>query len=168
MEIIIALVILFLVLALIFCLTSIKYVKPHNILIIERFNKFNRTVISKTVLIPFIEKIKLTLPLDAQKIELPPQSIITTDNTIINIGTIITYQITDPVKATYEMESVQRGIELMTNKMIHEILEKMDYDTAINSKKEIRNNVKNILTEAVVTWGITIWEFEFSTFAKNI
>ncbi len=169
MKLLIISLTLFFTLLVCFFKTSVKFVKKDTVLVIERFGKFNRNVNSnRTVVIPFIEKVKAIVSLEPQKIELPPQSIITTDNVIINIGTVIKFQVTDPVKATYEIESFERGIETMTTKLLHDIVEKMDYDTAINSKTDIRHNIQNILTEAVSSWGITIWEFEFSTFAKNI
>ena len=149
---------------------SIKVVKQSEVMIIERLGKYHHTAMPGTnFVLPFIDNIRATINVEKiQTLEIPPQSIITKDNIIINIGTIIKYQITDPVKAIYEIASLERGIEVMTITILHELVEKMDYDTAVNSKTEIRHKLQNILTEADSQWGTAILELDFSNFAKNI
>ena len=121
--------IFFLLLA--FCLAvaaaSIKVVKQSEVKIIERFGKYSFTAeAGLNIILPFVDKVRAVVSLKQQTMDVTPQSVITKDNVTITIDTVVFYQIMDPVKAVYEIESLQKGIAYIAITTIRDIVCKVD------------------------------------------
>ena len=91
-----------------------------------------------------------------QTMDIPPQGVITRDNVTITIDTVVFYQITDPVKAVYEIQSLKKGIEYLAITTIRDIVGKMDLDSTFSSRDNINQQLRLILDEATDKWGCKI------------
>ena len=154
-------VILILVLVLVFCLVvaaaSIKVVKQSEVKVIERFGKYNFTAeAGLNILLPFVDKVRAVVSLKQQTMDVTPQSVITKDNVTITIDTVVFYQIMDPVKAVYEIESLQKGIAYIAITTIRDIVGKMDLDATFSSRDAINTQLRDVLDEATDKWGCKV------------
>ena len=88
--------------------------------------------------------------------DIPPQGVITQDNVTITIDTVVFYQITDPAKAVYEIQSLKKGIEYLAITTIRDIVGKMTLDDTFSSRDLINQKLRSILDEATDKWGCKI------------
>ena len=151
----------FLVILLIFIIViafkSIKVVKQAEVYIIERLGKFHKIAdAGLTIIIPFFDHVRSVVSLKQQTMDIPPQGVITKDNVTITIDTVVFYQITDPAKAVYEIQSLKKGIEYLAITTIRDIVGKMDLDETFSSRDAINQRLRTILDEATDRWGCKI------------
>ena len=146
-----------LVIILIIAFTSIKIVKQSEVYIIERLGKFYKVAdAGLTVIIPFFDRVRSVVSLKQQTMDIPPQGVITKDNVTITIDTVVFYQITDPAKAVYEIQSLKKGIEYLAITTIRDIIGKMDLDETFSSRDSINDRLRVVLDEATDRWGCKI------------
>lgn len=138
-------------------LNSIKIVRQAQVYIIERLGRFHRVAnAGLNVIIPFFDSTRAIINMRQQTMDIPPQSVITKDNVSITIDTVVFFQITDPVKAVYEIDSLPRGISYLAITTIRDIIGKMDLDSTFSSRDSINNQLRQILDEATDKWGCRI------------
>ena len=153
---IIFLVILILFIAII-AYKSIKVVKQSEVYIIERLGKFHKVAdAGLTIILPFVDHVRSVVSLKQQTMDIPPQGVITQDNVTITIDTVVFYQITDPAKAVYEIQSLKKGIEYLAITTIRDIVGKMSLDETFSSRDLINQKLRSILDEATDKWGCKI------------
>lgn len=136
---------------------SIKIVKQSEVYIIERLGKFYKVAdAGLTIIIPFLDHVRSVVSLKQQTMDVPPQGVITKDNVTITIDTVVFYQITDPAKAVYEIQSLKKGIEYLAITTIRDIIGKMNLDETFSSRDGINNQLRIVLDEATDRWGCKI------------
>ena len=136
---------------------SIKIVKQSEVYVIERLGKFYKVAdAGLTIIIPFLDHVRSVVSLKQQTMDVPPQGVITKDNVTITIDTVVFYQITDPAKAVYEIQSLKKGIEYLAITTIRDIIGKMDLDETFSSRDAINDKLRVILDEATDQWGCKI------------
>ena len=146
-----------LVIILIIASMSIKIVKQSEVYIIERLGKFYKVAdAGLTIIVPFFDHVRSVVSLKQQTMDVPPQGVITKDNVTITIDTVVFYQITDPAKAVYEIQSLKKGIEYLAITTIRDIIGKMDLDETFSSRDGINNQLRVVLDEATDRWGCKI------------
>ena len=146
-----------LVIILIIAFMSIKIVKQSEVYIIERLGKFYKVAdAGLTIIVPFFDHVRSVVSLKQQTMDVPPQGVITKDNVTITIDTVVFYQITDPAKAVYEIQSLKKGIEYLAITTIRDIIGKMDLDETFSSRDGINNKLRVVLDEATDRWGCKI------------
>lgn len=146
-----------LVIILIIAAMSIKIVKQSEVYIIERLGKFYKVAdAGLTIIIPFFDHVRSVVSLKQQTMDVPPQGVITKDNVTITIDTVVFYQITDPAKAVYEIQSLKKGIEYLAITTIRDIIGKMNLDETFSSRDGINNQLRIVLDEATDRWGCKI------------
>ena len=146
-----------LVIILIVAFMSIKIVKQSEVYIIERLGKFYKVAdAGLTIIVPFLDHVRSVVSLKQQTMDVPPQGVITKDNVTITIDTVVFYQITDPAKAVYEIQSLKKGIEYLAITTIRDIIGKMDLDETFSSRDGINNKLRVVLDEATDKWGCKI------------
>lgn len=149
--------IIVIVLVLIVAFASIKVVRQSEVRIVERLGKYHNTAeAGLNFILPFVDKIRAVVSLKQQTMDVTPQSVITKDNVTITIDTVVFYQITDPVKAVYEIESLQKGIAYIAITTIRDIVGKMDLDSTFSSRDSINNQLRQTLDEATDRWGCKV------------
>ena len=136
---------------------SIKIVKQSEVYVIERLGKFYKVAdAGLTIIIPFLDHVRSVVSLKQQTMDVPPQGVITKDNVTITIDTVVFYQIIDPAKAVYEIQSLKKGIEYLAITTIRDIIGKMDLDETFSSRDGINNKLRVVLDEATDRWGCKI------------
>ena len=149
--------IVLLVIILIIAVKSIKVVRQSEVYIIERLGKFHKVAdAGLTIIIPFFDHVRSVVSLKQQTMDVPPQGVITKDNVTITIDTVVFYQITDPAKAVYEIQSLKKGIEYLAITTIRDIVGKMDLDETFSSRDGINSQLRTILDDATDRWGCKI------------
>ena len=146
-----------LIIILIIAAMSIKIVKQSEVYIIERLGKFYKVAdAGLTIIVPFLDHVRSVVSLKQQTMDVPPQGVITKDNVTITIDTVVFYQITDPAKAVYEIQSLKKGIEYLAITTIRDIIGKMNLDETFSSRDGINNKLRIVLEEATDRWGCKI------------
>ena len=146
-----------LIIILIIAAMSIKIVKQSEVYIIERLGKFYKVAdAGLTIIVPFLDHVRSVVSLKQQTMDVPPQGVITKDNVTITIDTVVFYQITDPAKAVYEIQSLKKGIEYLAFTTIRDIIGKMNLDETFSSRDGINNKLRIVLDEATDRWGCKI------------
>ena len=149
--------IILLIIILVIAFKSIKVVRQAEVYIIERLGKFHKIAdAGLTIIIPFFDHVRSVVSLKQQTMDIPPQGVITKDNVTITIDTVVFYQITDPAKAVYEIQSLKKGIEYLAITTIRDIVGKMDLDETFSSRDAINTQLRVILDEATDRWGCKI------------
>ena len=146
-----------LIIILIIAAMSIKIVKQSEVYIIERLGKFYKVAdAGLTIIVPFLDHVRSVVSLKQQTMDVPPQGVITKDNVTITIDTVVFYQITDPAKAVYEIQSLKKGIEYLAITTIRDIIGKMSLDETFSSRDGINNQLRIVLDEATDRWGCKV------------
>ena len=146
-----------LVIIVVIAIKSIKVVRQSEVYIIERLGKFHKIAdAGLTIIIPFFDHVRSVVSLKQQTMDVPPQGVITKDNVTITIDTVVFYQITDPAKAVYEIQSLKKGIEYLAITTLRDIIGKMDLDQTFSSRDGINSQLRVILDEATDRWGCKI------------
>ena len=136
---------------------SIKIVRQSEVYVIERLGKFHKVAdAGLTIIIPFIDHVRSVVSMKQQTMDIPPQGVITKDNVTITIDTVVFYQVIDPAKAVYEIQSLKKGIEYISTTAIRDIIGKMDLDETFTSREEINSKLRIVLDEATDKWGCNI------------
>ena len=149
--------IVLLIIVLVIAAMSIKIVKQSEVYIIERLGKFYKVAdAGLTIIVPFFDHVRSVVSLKQQTMDIPPQDVITKDNVTITIDTVVFYQITDPAKAVYEIQSLKKGIEYLAITTIRDIIGKMTLDETFSSRDGINTQLRVVLDEATDRWGCKI------------
>ncbi|MDI5963061.1 SPFH domain-containing protein [Streptomyces sp. SL13] len=155
-PIIIVLVIL-VVLVFIALIKTVQVIPQASAAIVERFGRYTRTLSAGlNIVVPFIDRIRNRIDLREQVVPFPPQPVITQDNLVVNIDTVIYYQVTDARAATYEVASYIQAIEQLTVTTLRNIIGGMDLERTLTSREEINHALRGVLDEATGKWGIRV------------
>jgi regulator of protease activity HflC (stomatin/prohibitin superfamily) len=125
--------------------------------IIERLGRYQRTCNpGLTVLVPFVDRMRPLLDLREQVVSFPPQPVITQDNLVVNIDTVIYFQVTDPRSATYEVANYIQAIEQLTVTTLRNVIGGLDLEATLTSRDQINAQLRGVLDEATGKWGIRV------------
>lgn len=125
--------------------------------VVERLGRFQRTLTpGLTVLIPFVDRIRERVDMREQVASFPPQPVITEDNLVVSIDTVVYFQVTDPKAATYEISSFILGIEQLTVTTLRNVIGSMDLEKTLTSRDSINSQLRGVLDEATGKWGIRV------------
>ena len=125
--------------------------------IVERFGKYKETLSAGlNVVVPFIDKVRYLIDLREQVVSFPPQPVITQDNLVVSIDTVIYFQVTDPIAATYEIANYIQAVEQLTMTTLRNIVGGMDLEQTLTSREEINTGLRGVLDEATGKWGIRV------------
>ena len=125
--------------------------------IVERFGKYKETLpAGLNVVVPFVDRVRYLIDLREQVVSFPPQPVITEDNLVVSIDTVIYFQVTDPVAATYEIANYIQAIEQLTMTTLRNIVGGMDLEETLTSRDQINSGLRGVLDEATGKWGIRV------------
>ena len=136
---------------------TIKIIPQARAGVVERFGKYQQTLDAglKTV-VPFVDRVRYLIDLREQVVSFPPQPVITEDNLTVSIDTVIYFQVTDPVAATYEIADYIQAVEQLTMTTLRNIAGGMDLEQTLTSREEINTGLRGVLDEATGKWGIKV------------
>jgi regulator of protease activity HflC (stomatin/prohibitin superfamily) len=154
----ILLVLLLLVLfAVIVIVRTVKIVPQQVSLIIERLGKFSRTLEGGLhFLVPFVDRVRASVDLREQVVSFTPQPVITSDNLVVNIDTVIYYSVIDSKSAVYEIANFIQGIEQLTVTTLRNVIGSLDLEQTLTSRDQINAQLRGVLDEATGKWGIRV------------
>ena len=125
--------------------------------IVERFGKYKETLpAGLNIVVPFVDKVRYLIDLREQVVSFPPQPVITEDNLVVSIDTVIYFQVTDPVAATYEIANYIQAVEQLTMTTLRNIVGGMDLEETLTSRDQINSGLRGVLDEATGKWGIRV------------
>src|SRR6478672_5020047 len=158
MDIAVAIVLLVLIVFVVIVLVrSVRIVPQARAGVVERLGKYQRTLNpGLTILIPFVDRLLPLLDLREQVVSFPPQPVITEDNLVVNIDSVIYFQVTDPKAATYEIADYIRAIEQLTVTTLRNVIGGLALEKTLTSRDEINNALRGVLDEATGKWGIRV------------
>lgn len=129
--------------------------------IVERFGKYKGTLpAGLNIVVPFIDKVRYLIDLREQVVSFPPQPVITEDNLVVSIDTVIYFQVTDPVAATYEIANYIQAVEQLTTTTLRNIVGGMDLEETLTSRDSINTGLRGVLDEATGKWGLRVSRVE--------
>src|SRR3989454_3789717 len=161
---------------LIIAVKTIKIVPQASVMLIERLGRFSKVAASGlNILMPFLDKPRAvywtntrggitSIDLREQYIDLPPQPVITRDNVTIHVDSVVYWQVTDPIKAVYEMNDLVGGIVQLTITGMRAVMGDMDLDHTLSQRDQINSKLRIILDEATDKWGVKVTRVD----VKNI
>jgi regulator of protease activity HflC (stomatin/prohibitin superfamily) len=125
--------------------------------VVERLGRYSRTLTpGLAIVIPFIDRVKPLLDLREQAVTFEPQPVITQDNLVVSIDTVIYFQVTDPRSATYEIANYIQGIEQLTVTTLRNVIGGLDLEETLTSRDQINGQLRGVLDEATGKWGIRV------------
>ena len=163
MGTIVAIVLLVLVigLAVFAVVRSVRIVPQARAGIVERFGRYHRTLhAGLNVMMPFIDRLRPLIDLREQVVSFPPQPVITGDNLVVSIDTVIYFQVIDPKAATYEIASHVAAVEQLTVTTLRNVVGGMDLETTLTSRDKINSELRKELDEATGRWGLRVGRVE--------
>jgi regulator of protease activity HflC (stomatin/prohibitin superfamily) len=125
--------------------------------VVERLGRYSRTLTpGLAIVVPFIDRIRDTMDLREQVVSFDPQPVITEDNLVVSIDTVIYFQVTDAKAATYEIANYIQGIEQLTVTTLRNVIGGMELEETLTSRDQINNQLRGVLDEATGKWGIRV------------
>ncbi|MGZ4183058.1 MAG: SPFH domain-containing protein [Solirubrobacteraceae bacterium] len=132
--------------------------------IVERFGRYSRTLTpGLAILVPFMDRLKPLIDLREQVVSFPPQPVITEDNVVVQIDTVLYFTVTDAKGATYEIANPLQGIEQITVTTLRNVVGGMTLETALTSRDHVNAQLRGVLDEATGKWGIRVNRVEIKS-----
>ncbi|OLT47670.1 SPFH domain-containing protein [Cellulosimicrobium sp. CUA-896] len=159
--VVLALVLIVVVVALV---KAVRIVPQAVALIVERLGRYSRTLEPGLhLLVPFIDRVRASVDLREQVVSFPPQPVITSDNLVVSIDTVIYFQVTDPKSAVYEIANYITAIEQLTVTTLRNVIGSMDLEQTLTSRDQINGQLRGVLDEATGRWGIRVNRVELKS-----
>jgi regulator of protease activity HflC (stomatin/prohibitin superfamily) len=162
MELIFPLVLIVAVVA--FFARAIRIVPQARAGVVERLGRYNRTLeAGLNLVIPFVDRVQPLVDLREQVVSFPPQPVITSDNLVVQIDTVVYYQVTNAKSALYEIEDFVMGIEQITVTTLRNVVGGIDLEQALTSRETINSALRGVLDDATGRWGVRVNRVEIKT-----
>jgi regulator of protease activity HflC (stomatin/prohibitin superfamily) len=157
MEVYIGLPILVFLFVIVLLWRTVRIIPQARAGVVERFGKYKETLpAGLNVVVPFVDKVRYLIDLREQVVSFPPQPVITEDNLTVSIDTVIYFQVTDPIAATYEIANYIQAVEQLTMTTLRNIVGGMDLEETLTSRETINSGLRGVLDEATGKWGIRV------------
>lgn len=151
------LILLVILLVVVVVVRAVRVVPQSRALVIERLGKFQTVMYAGLhILIPFVDRVAANVDLREQVTSFPPQPVITADNVVVSIDSVIYYQVNDPMAATYEIANYIQAIEQLTVTTLRNVIGSLDLEQTLTSRDQINQQLRGVLDEATGKWGIRV------------
>jgi regulator of protease activity HflC (stomatin/prohibitin superfamily) len=152
------------VIALIVLLTvvrSVRIIPQARARNVERFGRYRKTLEpGLNFIVPFVDRVKAQIDLREQVVSFNGQPVITEDNLVVQIDTVLFFQVTDPRAADYEIVNYIQAIEQLTATMLRSVIGSMDLEQTLTSREKINTLLRGVLDDASGKWGIRVTRVE--------
>src|ERR1700739_462444 len=140
---------------------SVRIVPQAKAGIVERFGRYHRTLnAGLNMVTPCTARLRPLIDLREQVVSFPPQPVITKDNLVVAIDTVIYFQVTDPKAATYQIPNYVAAVEQLTVTTLRNVVGGMDLDTTLTSRDKINSELRKELDDATGKWGLRVSRVE--------
>ncbi len=156
--VVVVLVVLFVLVTL---FRSIRIIKQGFTGVVERLGRFHRVLQpGLNFLVPFIDRVSYHVDMREQVRSFPPQPVITEDNLVVSIDTVVYFQVTDARAATYEIADYLSAVEQLTTTTLRNVVGGMNLEEALTSRDTINGQLRNVLDQATGKWGLRVGRVE--------
>src|SRR5438270_9755313 len=136
---------------------TIRIVPQARAGVVERLGRYHKTLNpGLAIVMPFIDRLRPMIDLREQVVSFPPQPVITEDNLVVNIDSVIYFQVTDPKSATYEIANYIQAIEQLTVTTLRNVIGGLALEKTLTSRDEINGQHRGVLDDATGKWGIRV------------
>jgi regulator of protease activity HflC (stomatin/prohibitin superfamily) len=136
---------------------TVRIVPQARAYVIERLGSYSRTLdAGLNTVVPFIDRVRARVDLREQVVSFAPQPVITEDNLVVHIDTVLYFQVTDPKAATYEIANFIQAIEQLTVTTLRNVIGGLDLERTLTSREQINGELRGVLDEATGKWGIRV------------
>ena len=140
---------------------SIRIIPQASAGIVERLGRYHKTLNpGLNLLVPFIDRLRPLLDMREQVVSFPPQPVITEDNLVVSIDTVVYFQVTDARAATYEIANYLGAVEQLTTTTLRNVVGGLNLEEALTSRDNINGQLRLVLDEATGKWGIRVGRVE--------
>jgi regulator of protease activity HflC (stomatin/prohibitin superfamily) len=140
---------------------AIRIVPQATAGVVERLGKYHKTLNpGLNILVPFIDRMRPLIDMREQVVSFPPQPVITEDNLVVSIDTVVYFQVTDARAATYEIANYLGAVELLTTTTLRNVVGGLNLEEALTSRDNINGQLRIVLDEATGKWGIRVGRVE--------
>jgi regulator of protease activity HflC (stomatin/prohibitin superfamily) len=138
-------------------LKAVRIVPQARVANVERLGRYTRTLFpGLSFVIPYVDKVRPMIDLREQVVSFRPQPVITEDNLVVDIDTVLYFQVTDPRAAAYEIANYIQAIEQLTVTTLRNVIGGMDLEKTLTSRDTINSQLRGVLDEATGKWGIRV------------
>jgi regulator of protease activity HflC (stomatin/prohibitin superfamily) len=138
-------------------LRAVRIIPQARAGLVERLGRYHRTLeAGLALIIPFVDRVRPLVDLREQVVSFPPQPVITEDNLVVSIDTVVYYQVTEAKAATYEIANFITGIEQLTVTTLRNVIGGMSLEDTLTSRDQINAQLRVVLDEATGKWGIRV------------
>src|ERR1700683_3555495 len=143
-------------------LRSVRIIPQARARNVERFGRYRKTLEpGMNFIIPFVDRVKAQIDLREQVVAFTGQPVITEDNLVVLIDTVLFFQVTDAKAADYEIVDYIGAIEQLTATMLRSVIGSMDLEQTLTSRDRINTALRGVLDDASGKWGIRVTRVEF-------
>jgi regulator of protease activity HflC (stomatin/prohibitin superfamily) len=136
---------------------TIRIIPQARASVVERLGRYSRTLEpGLAIVVPFVDRVRPLIDLREQVVSFPPQPVITEDNLVVQIDSVIYYQVTDPKAASYEIANFIQAIEQLTVTTLRNVSGGMTLEQTLTSRDSINSELRIVLDEATGKWGIRV------------
>lgn len=149
--------ILIVVLVVLLLARTVRIIPQARAAVVERLGRYSRTLTpGLAIVVPLVDRVRPLIDLREQVVSFPPQPVITSDNLVVGIDTVIYFQVTDPKAATYEIANYIQAIEQLTVTTLRNVIGAMELEATLTSRDHINGQLRGVLDEATGKWGIRV------------
>lgn len=158
-PIIVIIIVAILVLTILF--RAVKIIPQARAGVVERLGKYHKTLMpGLNILVPFIDRVRPLIDMREQVVSFPPQPVITEDNLVVSIDTVVYFQVTDARAATYEIANYLGAVEQLTTTTLRNVVGSLNLEQALTSRDNINGQLRVVLDEATGKWGVRVGRVE--------
>ncbi len=152
------------VFVLIVAMAAVRIVPQARAGVVERLGRYTRTLdAGLTLIVPFVDRVKPLIDLREQVVAFPPQPVITEDNLVVGIDTVIYFTVTDAKSATYEIANPLQAIEQLTVTTLRNVIGGLTLEESLTSRDNINSQLRVVLDDATGKWGIRVNRVELKS-----
>ncbi|KQP55447.1 hypothetical protein ASF51_09570 [Agreia sp. Leaf283] len=156
-----AIIVVIVIFVLVILARSIRIIPQATAGVVERLGAYHKTLEpGLRVLVPFIDRLRPLIDLREQVVSFPPQPVITEDNLVVSIDTVVFFQVTDARAATYEIANYLGAVEQLATTTLRNVVGGLNLEQALTSRDEINGQLRIVLDEATGKWGIRVGRVE--------
>jgi regulator of protease activity HflC (stomatin/prohibitin superfamily) len=160
-----ALVILAVVLTpVVLAVMAVRIVPPARQDVVERFGRFHRILApGHHVIVPLLDRVRSKVDMREQVHRTGPQPVISVDNVVLAIDTVLYYRVTDPRAVTYEISDPRQAVEQLAVTGLRNVIGGMDMDTVLGSRDQLNRQVQSVVDDRAMKWGVKVTRVEVNT-----
>jgi regulator of protease activity HflC (stomatin/prohibitin superfamily) len=152
------------VLALVVVGRAVRVIQQSTVGVVQRLGRYQRTIGPGVhLLVPGLDRVRVTVDMKETVQAFAPQPVITQDNVTIGVDTVVYYQVTDAVKATYEVLNMLVAMEQLTITTLRNVVGSMTLEETLTSRDQINSQLRSVLDEATEKWGVRVTRVELKS-----